>query len=118
MNSTIEGARFEITYTYGGGAHEMAYEVTASETPVRYAMRGDGPFPFPFPFTGVVDLSETPTGTRVTNTIDAAPDGPFTTVVFTLFRPVMRRVMAKRLGEELSELKSALETPVATEATT
>lgn len=116
MNSTIEGVRFESTYTYGGGAHEMTYEVTASETPVRYAMRGDGPFPFPF--TGVVDLSETPTGTRVTNTIDAAPDGPFTTVVFTLFRPVMRRVMAKRLGEELSEPNSALETPVATEATT
>ena len=99
------GARFESDYTYGGRTVRMAYEVTAYDPPERYATRGEGPFPF----SGELELEATPSGTRVTNRIDAASDGLFTSLMFTLLRPVARRMMARRLREELESLRSQLE---------
>lgn len=99
------GARYESDYTYSGRTQRMTYEVTEYDAPNRYAIRGEGPFPF----AGELVLEETATGTRVTNTIDAGSDGLFTTAMFTLFAPLMRRVMARRLKEELVALQSAME---------
>lgn len=99
------GARFESDYTYGGRTVRMAYEVTAFDPPERYATRGEGPFPF----AGELRLEPTADGTRVTNSIDAASDGLFTSLMFTLLRPVARRTMGRRLREELESLRSQLE---------
>ena len=104
-DETGVGARYTSDYTYSGRTQEMTYEVTGYEEPTRYAIRGEGPFPF----EGELTLEPTPMGTRVTNTIDAASDGRFTTVMFTVFAPRMRRLMAKRLTEELVALKAVTE---------
>ena len=41
------GATFQSMYTYGGKTHEIAYEITALETPRLMATRStSGPFPF------------------------------------------------------------------------
>jgi uncharacterized protein YndB with AHSA1/START domain len=107
------GARFESDYTYGGRTVRMAYEVTASNPPERYATRGEGPYPF----TGELTLEPTPGSTRVTNTVDAAADGRFTSITFTLFGPIVRWLMARRLREELASLRAELEGRVATTPT-
>jgi carbon monoxide dehydrogenase subunit G len=109
---TAVGARFESAYTYGGRTRRTEYEVTAFEPPTRYAMRGAGPFPFASELT-LADLGDG--RTRVRNTIDASSDGLFTSVMFTVFRPVVRRLMARRLREELAVLQSALEGEAAPE---
>ncbi|MWG36039.1 SRPBCC family protein [Halomarina oriensis] len=100
------GARYESQYSYGGRTSPMVYEVSAYEPEHLYGIRSvEGPFPF----EGELTLAETPTGTRVTNTIDAGSDSRTTTVMFTLFRPLTRRLMARRLHEELETLKEELE---------
>ena len=106
------GMQYTSNYTYGGRTEAMTYVVTGFESPTRYSIRGEGPFPF----EGELSLEPTATGTRVTNSIDAGSDSRFTTVMFTLFAPVMRRVMAKRLKAELVELKGELESPSRPEA--
>ncbi|MFD1515040.1 SRPBCC family protein [Halomarina rubra] len=100
------GARYEGQYSYGGRTSPMVYEVTDYDPERRYGVRSvEGPFPF----EGELTLAETPTGTRVTNTIDAGSDGRTTTVLFTLFGPLMRRMMARRLRAELETLRDRLE---------
>lgn len=108
-----EGATYTSDYTYGERVTEMTYEITTAESPNRFAMVGTGPFPF----EGELLLTATPTGTRVTNSIDAGADGRFTKAMFTVFRPVMRRVMARQLGKELAILKRALESSSSNEVT-
>jgi carbon monoxide dehydrogenase subunit G len=102
---TRVGARFESDYTYGNRTVRMTYEVTAYEPDERYATRGEGPFPF----AGELTLEPTSDGTRVTNTIDAGSDGILTAVMFTVLRPVARRLMERRLREELDALRAELE---------
>jgi hypothetical protein len=53
----------------------------------------------------------------VTNTVDAAADGRFTSITFTLFGPIVRWLMARRLREELASLRTELEGRVATAPT-
>ncbi|MFC7202551.1 SRPBCC family protein [Haloferax namakaokahaiae] len=108
---TTVGTRYESTYTYGGRTQPMVLELTAIDAPHRLEMTAvEGPFPF----DARLDLSETPQGTLVTNTIDNKPDGRFTAVMFTLFRPLMRWLMARQLRGELRELKARLEADVET----
>ncbi|WP_276246936.1 SRPBCC family protein [Haladaptatus sp. YSMS36] len=107
------GATYTSEYTYSGRTTEMSYEITAVEPPNRFAMVGTGPFPF----EGELLLTATPTGTRVTNSIDAGADGRFTKVMFTVLGPLMRRLMAGQLGKELEILKGELESTPSTEAT-
>ena len=100
------GARYEGTYTSAGRTHEMAYEVTDFEPPTRFAITAPtGPFAFDAEF----QLRETGEGTELTNVLDAGPDSRFTAVMFTVLRPVMRRLMARQLKKELRILKAELE---------
>lgn len=64
----------------------------------------------PFPFEGDLTLSNADERNTVTNTIETGSDGRFTTIVFTLFRLLMRRLMVRRLRAELIELNRVLET--------
>lgn len=100
------GDRYETTYSYGGRETPMTFEVTTCEPPTRFGMTApEGPFAF----DGLVELREAGGRTHVTNTIETGSDGTVTAVMFTLFRPVMRRLMARQLRGELRELKALLE---------
>lgn len=48
-------------------------------------------------------------GTRVTNAIEPGADGWFTTVLFTVGRPLVRWMMERRLRDELDALKAIIE---------
>ncbi|WP_410766620.1 SRPBCC family protein [Haloferax sp. DFSO60] len=103
------GARYESTYSYSGRTQPMVLELTAIDAPSRLEMTAiEGPFPF----DARLELAETPSGTLVTNTVDNKPDGRVTAFMFTVFKPVMRWLMARQLRSELRELKSRLETDV------
>ncbi|SFR45153.1 SRPBCC family protein [Halogeometricum limi] len=100
------GDVYEYDYTYGGRTTPMRVELTAFDRPNRVAMRAEeGPFAFEGETTFAADGDRT----LVTNTIETGSDGRFTTVMFTVFRPVMRWLMARRLGAELGELKRLVE---------
>ena len=100
------GARYEGEYAYNGRSVTMVYEVTTFEPPTRHTVRSvDGPFPF----EGTLTLEEMPTGTRVTNAIAVGTDCRATAVLFTVFRPLMRRFMAGQIRDELETLKRRAE---------
>lgn len=106
-DGTSVGDRYESFYTYRGETQEMKFEVTEFEPPHRFGITApEGPFAF----DGTLELEATERGTRVTNTIETEADGRFTAFVFTVFRPVMRWTMARRLKQELRELQALLET--------
>jgi uncharacterized protein YndB with AHSA1/START domain len=105
-DGTGVGDRYETTYSYGGRDTEMAFVVTEYDPPTRFGITApEGPFAF----DGLLELEDVGDATRVTNTIDAGSDGTFTTVMFTVFRPVVRWLMARRLKQELVELKAQVE---------
>ncbi len=106
-DGTGVGDRYESEYTYGGNTSDMDFEITDYDPPRRLGMTApEGPFAF----DGTLELEAVDGGTRVTNTIETGSDGLFTTITFTVFRPVMRWLMARRLTQELDELKAILET--------
>jgi uncharacterized protein YndB with AHSA1/START domain len=100
------GARYESKYTYAGKTHDMAYEVTSFEPPTRFAITAPTG---PFAFDAELELRETGQGTELTNVLDAGADSRFTTVMFTVLRPLMRWIMARQLKKELVTLKEDLE---------
>ena len=108
------GARFESQYTYRGETFDVEYEVTAFEPPTRLDIASRAG---PFPFSGSLRLSDLDGHTRVSNTIDAASDGVATTVIFTFFGPVVRRLMRRQLAGELDELDRVIGAQVSAEAT-
>jgi hypothetical protein len=100
------GTRFSSKYSYRGKTFDVEYEVTAYDPPVQLDITSrEGPFPF----DGSIRLVESGGRTEVSNTIDAGSDSFATTVIFTLFGPVVRRLMRRQLAGELHELAGALE---------
>ena len=101
------GSTLASKYTYGGGTHDIEYEVTAFDPPTRYDMVSrEGPFPF----EGSVELAAIDEGaTLIRNTIDAGADGAATKVIFAVGGPIVRYMMRKQLHGELEELKEMLE---------
>ena len=105
------GSRFSSKYTYRGKTFDVDYEVTAYDPPHRIDMRStEGPFPF----AGSLRLVEVDGGTEVANTIDAGSDGLATSAIFTVFGPLVRRMMRRQLEAELDELAEAVEGGAAT----
>jgi hypothetical protein len=102
-----KGSKYGFKYTYGGGTHDVVTEVCLYDPPKAFGVRSrDGPFPF----RGMVTLTKDREGTLVSNTIDAESDGLFTSFMFAVFGPLMRRSMRKQLRKELEVLKGRLET--------
>ena len=100
------GSRFSSKYTYRGETFDVDYEVTAYEPPNRLDVRStDGPFPF----AGSIRLTEVDGGTEVSNTIDAGSDGLVTSAIFAVLGPLLRRLMRRRLAEELDLLAGEVE---------
>jgi uncharacterized membrane protein len=100
------GTTFRSKYTYAGKTHNITYEVTTYEAPHRFGLRSTSG---PFPFEGLVELEAMNGKTHIIYTIDAGSDSFATTLIFTLFRPFIRRAMSKQILKELEILKSKLE---------
>jgi uncharacterized membrane protein len=102
------GATFQSMYTYGGKTHEIAYEITALETPRLMATRSTSG---PFPFDSEVSLKSIDDKTRITNTLNAKATNWGLGLWFTLFGVMIRPFMARQLQRELMLVKTLLENP-------
>jgi uncharacterized membrane protein len=101
-------ATFQSFYTYGGTTHEMEYEITALEAPIRMATRSTSG---PFPFDAEVELVQVDEKTRITNTLDARATNWGLRIWFALFGMMNRPFMARQLQRELLLVKTLLEEP-------
>jgi hypothetical protein len=100
------GDVYEYDYAYNGRTEPVSVELTAFEPPTRIAMRSVSG---PFPFASEVRLAGDDRETRLTHVVDAGADGRFTAALFALFGPLLRRLAARRLQEELADLTAMLE---------
>lgn len=100
------GAKFSSKYTYRGRTFDVDYTITTFDPPHRLDIESTAG---PFPFHGSLRLLEFERGTEVSNTIDAGSDSIATSIIFTVLRPVVRRLMRRQLADELDELQAALD---------
>ncbi|MHA1975912.1 MAG: SRPBCC family protein [Candidatus Hodarchaeales archaeon] len=105
-NDLRKGSIFEGKYTYSGKTHEIQYEVVNFSPPTLFGIKSPKG---PFPFESRLDLKDVDGHTEVTNTIDAGSDHILTSMMFFLFKPVLRRQMNKQMKKELNKLKTILE---------
>lgn len=96
---------FASRYTYGGRTHDISYEVTVFDAPRCFAIRSIGG---PFPFERTVTIESAKSGSRVENWLKAGSDSRATSVSFLLGAPLLRRLMQRRLRQELDRLREAL----------
>lgn len=100
------GAVLSSHYTHGSKTHLVTYVVTAYEEGRRYGFRATSG---PYPFENLVELEPAVGGTRVIHTIDAGADSRATAVIFAVFGPILRKMMRRRIQEDLKGLKVLLE---------
>ena len=101
-----EGGRIASRYEYGGELHDFVYEIVVREPPRRQVVRSlEGPFPF----ESVLQLSEDARGTRVRQAVDAGSDSRFTSFLFAIAWPLLRRGLRRRIQAQLRRLKEAIE---------
>ena len=100
------GATLVTECVYRGRAFKITHEVTEFEPPSRYAFRTvEGPYPIASAFTFRPDDD----GTFISYEQDVIADSLYAKVTFTLFWPLMRRMVKKRLAWELDELADLVE---------
>ena len=99
------GSTFVSKYTYGGRTHDIRYEVTAFDAPRCFTIRSIGG---PFPFQRTVTIEPAKSGSRIENRMKAGSDSRATSVSFLLGAPLLRRLMQRRLRQELDRLGKAL----------
>ena len=100
------GSIFEGKYNYSGKTHEIGYEVVNFSSPNQFGVKSTHG---PFPFENWLDLKNIEGQTDITNTIDAGSDYWMTSIIFILFRPLIKRQMNKQMKRELDNLKAILE---------
>ncbi len=100
------GTQIRGTYTYGGGSAPVLMTITEFREGRRLAIdASEGPFPF----SGLLTLERSASGTVVTNSMTAGSDHIVTSIMFTVFRPLMKIMMGRQLRKELGQLKDILE---------
>jgi len=100
------GATLVTTCAYRGKTFKIAHEVTEFEPPSRFAFRTvEGPYPIASAFAFRPDDG----GTLISYEQDVIADSLYAKVTFTLFWPLMRRMVKKRLAWELDELADMVE---------
>ena len=100
------GTQIRGTYTYGGGSSPTLMTITEFREGRELAIEAsEGPFPF----TGRLTLERSGPTTIVTNAMTAGSDHIATSIMFTLLRPLMKRMMGRQLRKELGQLKALLE---------
>ena len=100
------GATLVAECAYRGKTFKITHEVTEFEPPSRFAFRTvEGPYPTASDFAFRPDDD----GTLISYEQDVIADSLYTKVTFTLFWPLMRRMVKKRLAWELDELADLVE---------
>ena len=100
------GSTFTTRYTYRRKTFYIDYIVTGLSAPSGFAVEATSG---PFPFRGILELESAGDGTEVINTIEAGADSKATKVIFFLFGPLIRKIMRRRLQNELKALKDVIE---------
>jgi Polyketide cyclase / dehydrase and lipid transport len=101
-----EGGRVASRYEYGGELHDFVLEIAVREPPRRQVVRArEGPFPF----ESVLELREDARGTCVRQAVDAGSDSRFTSFLFAVAGPLLRRGLRRRMQAQLRRLKEAIE---------
>ena len=100
------GAILVTTCIYRGRTFRNTHEVTEFEPPSRFAFRTvEGPYPIASTFAFRPDDD----GTLISYEHDVIADSPYAKLTFTLFWPLTRRMVKKRLAWELDELADLVE---------
>jgi uncharacterized protein YndB with AHSA1/START domain len=118
--TVVEGTRgtadavYEYDYADGNRVERMRTTATTFDRPTRLVLEGESES---YPFESDFGLeARDDGGTVVTFRLAAGADGAFTRVVFTLFAPLLRRFMRKRMTTELETLRANVERETATAA--
>jgi len=100
------GTQIRGTYTYGGGSAPVLMTITEFHEGRQLSIdASEGPFPF----SGTLTLQRSGPSTNVTNAMQAGSDHIFTSIMFTLFRPLTKMMMSRQMKKELGQLKAILE---------
>lgn len=100
------GTQIRGTYTYGGGSAPVLMTITEFREGRQVSIdASEGPFPF----TGTLSLERSGSSTIATNSMTAGSDHAFTSIMFTVFRPLTKMMMARQMKKELGQLKAILE---------
>jgi carbon monoxide dehydrogenase subunit G len=101
-----EGGRIVSRYRHAGELQEFEYEIVKRDAPRRQIVRAVSG---PFAFESALALSEDPRGTRVHYSAEAGTDSAFTSFLFTVGGPLVRRSMRRHMESQLERLKTAIE---------
>ena len=100
------GTQIRGRYTYGSQSAPVLITITEFREGRQLAVEAsEGPFPF----SGLLTLERSREGTVVTNAMNAGSDHVVTSIMFTVFRPLMKLMMGRQLKKELGQLKAILE---------
>ena len=100
------GTQIRCTYTYGGGSAPVLMTITEVREGRQLSIdASEGPFPF----SGTLTLQRSGPSTTVTNSMQAGSDHIFTSIMFTVFRPLTKLMMSRQMKKELGQLKAILE---------
>lgn len=100
------GTRLQGVYSFEGRTSPLLITITEYVPQRRLGIESeDGPFPF----SGLFTLQPAGDDTAVTNQMTAGSDSRFTSVFFTVFRPVAGWLFRRQLQKELGQLKAILE---------
>jgi uncharacterized protein YndB with AHSA1/START domain len=86
-------------------AATRAYEVSESTPPSRQVLRAESGTRF----ESTLELFEDVSGTRVRQTVDAAPNDALARIAFVLARPLARRDIRRQIAGQLARLKEMVE---------
>lgn len=104
--SVGRGTQIRGVYTYGGGSAPTLMTITEFREGRQIGIEAsEGPFPF----TGRLSLERSGSSTIVTNSMTAGSDHIMTSIMFTVFRPLMKLMMGRQMRKELGQLKVILE---------
>lgn len=100
------GTQIRGTYTYGGGSAPVLMTITEFREGRQLSIdASEGPFPF----SGTLSLERSGPSTAVTNSMSAGSDHLFTSIMFTVLRPLTKMMMGRQMKKELGQLKAILE---------
>ena len=100
------GTQIRGTYSFEGNVNDLTLTITEfREARVVAIESSDGPFPF----TGRLSLERQGPATLVSNVMTVGSDSAFTSVMFTLLRPLSKWFFKRQVSKELRQLKAILE---------
>ncbi|MBT3995783.1 MAG: hypothetical protein HOF01_08295 [Chloroflexi bacterium] len=103
----VVGSQYRVDYSYGRKTNEIVFEVTASETPTRFAVNTlSGPYPITADY--VLTSSADGSSTRVDFEMIARSDSSFTAAMFVLTGWFAKWFMKRQLNKELADLQAVM----------